>query len=75
VVDIRIILGIALKCLATGLILAHIHQSGELKSSNADKELTEQLKQSAKIIDISLLDHLIVTSDGYSSFEDEGELN
>src|SRR5580698_5987260 len=39
VVDIRIILGVALKCLATGLILAHTHPSGELKPSNADKEL------------------------------------
>jgi DNA repair protein RadC len=74
VVDIRIILGIALKCLATGLILAHTHPSGELKPSNADKELTERLKQAAKLMEITLLDHLIITTEAYNSFEDEGFL-
>src|SRR6202042_929159 len=68
VVDIRIIFGKALKCLATGLILTHTHPSGEVKPSNADKELTERLKQPGKIMEITLLDHLIVT-DGYCSLE------
>ncbi|HLY69981.1 MAG TPA: JAB domain-containing protein [Puia sp.] len=74
VVDIRIILGIALKCLATGLMLCHTHPSGELKPSAADKEVTERLKQAAKLMDISQLDHLVVTAEGYFSFEDEGIL-
>ncbi|HLY72277.1 MAG TPA: JAB domain-containing protein [Puia sp.] len=74
VVDIRIILGVALKCLATGLILCHTHPSRELNPSVADKELTERLKQAAKLMDITLLDHLIITADGYLSFEDEGIL-
>lgn len=74
VVDIRIILGVALKCLATGLILAHSHPSGELKPSVADKELTQRLKQASKLMEISLLDHLIITAEGYFSFEDEGLL-
>jgi DNA repair protein RadC len=49
VMDIRIILATALKCLATGIIISHTHPSGELKPSNADKELTERLKQAGKV--------------------------
>jgi len=74
VVDIRIILGTALKCLATGIILAHTHPSGELKPSTVDKGLTEKLKQAAKHMEITLMDHLIIASTGYFSFQDEGEL-
>jgi DNA repair protein RadC len=72
VVDIRLILGIALKCLATGLIIAHSHPSGELKPSKADEELTSKLKQAGSLMDIKLLDHLILTIDDYYSFSDEG---
>jgi len=72
VVDIRIILAIALKCLASGIILAHNHPSGELNPSRADKELTQKLKEAAKLMDISLLDHLIITAEAYYSFTDEG---
>jgi len=72
VVDIRIILAIALKCLASGIILAHTHPSGELNPSRADKELTQKLKEAAKLMDISLLDHLIITLEAYYSFADEG---
>ena len=71
VVDIRIILAIALKCLASGMILAHTHPSGELNPSNADKGLTQKLKEAANLMDISLLDHLIITSETYYSFADE----
>ena len=74
VVDIRIILAIALKCLASGMILAHTHPSGELNPSRSDKELTLKLKEAAKLMDISLLDHLVITSDTYYSFADEGLL-
>ena len=74
VVDIRIILAIALKCLASGIILAHTHPSGELNPSRTDKELTQKLKEAAKLMDISLLDHLIITSETYYSFADEGVL-
>jgi DNA repair protein RadC len=74
VMDIRIILGTALKCLATGIIIAHTHPSGELKPSKSDIDLTEQLKQACKLMEITLLDHLIITSESYYSFEDEGLL-
>lgn len=72
IVDIRIILAIALKCLASGIILAHTHPSGELNPSRADKELTLKLKEAAKLMDISLLDHLIISLVAYYSFADEG---
>ena len=74
VVDIRIILAIALKCLASGIILAHTHPSGELTPSRTDKELTQKLKEAAKLMDISLLDHLIITENAHYSFADEGIL-
>jgi len=72
VVDIRLILGIALKSLTCGIILAHTHPSGELNPSKADIELTQRLKEAAKIMEISLLDHLILSTEAFYSFADEG---
>ena len=74
VIDIRIILGIALKCLATAIIIAHSHPSQELKPSKADREITDQLQLAARLMEINLFDHLIVTRNGYFSFKDEGVL-
>ena len=74
VVDVRIILSIALKTLATGIILVHNHPSGNTKPSQADITLTRKLKSSCKLVDIGLLDHLIITNDNYFSFADEGIL-
>ena len=59
---------------ASAYILAHNHPSGNLKASAADKKITQQLKESSSILDISFLDHLIVTLEGYYSFADEGNL-
>ena len=72
IVDVRIILSIALKTLATGIILVHNHPSGNLKPSKADLDITKKLKQSCDLLDISFLDHLIITKDNYFSFADEG---
>lgn len=73
VADIRLILGVALKTACTQIIVAHNHPSGNLQPSHADKELTRKLKESADVMDIKLLDHLIVTaSSQYYSFADEG---
>ena len=72
IVDIRIILAIALKGLASGIIIAHTHPSGELKPSKADLELTTRLKEAAKLMEISLHDHLIITSEAFFSFADDG---
>ena len=74
VVDVRIILAVALKALATGIILVHNHPSGNLNPSTDDKKITEQLNSSCKLMGITLLDHLIITKDDYFSFADEGLL-
>jgi DNA repair protein RadC len=74
IADVRLILSVALKTLATGLILAHNHPSGNLKPSEADKQITIKIRQAAKLLDIELLDHIIISSEGYCSFMDEGIL-
>ncbi len=75
VVDLRILYGTALKAMASGIIIAHNHPSGNLKPSDADRELTSQIKQAGKLLDINLLDHLILGTEGdYVSFADEGWL-
>lgn len=72
--DVRIILGVALKSMATKIIIAHNHPSSFLKESNADINATKKLKEAAKMFDIELLDHLIVNAKGeYFSFA-ENEL-
>jgi DNA repair protein RadC len=74
VVDVRLLLSVALKTAATGVILAHNHPSGNLKPSEADKELTIKIREACKLMDIQLLDHLIISSTGSYSFEDETRL-
>ena len=74
VVDIKLIAKYAIDCLASGVILAHNHPSGDLKPSNEDLAITKRIKEGLKILDISVLDHLILTSQGYLSFGDEGIL-
>jgi len=74
IVDNRLILVTALNCLATGLILAHNHPSGSLDASEADRQHTQKLKEACKILDIELLDNLILTETGYTSFADCGWL-
>ncbi len=72
VVDAKLIFSIALKGLASSIILAHNHPSGNLQPSDADIKLTRRLKQAGEILDISVLDHLIMSLEGYSSFADDG---
>ena len=75
VVDIRLLLSVALKTAATGIILAHNHPSGNLKPSEADKELTSKIKKASEYMDIKLLDHLIIAPEGkYLSFREDGLL-
>ncbi|WP_445453159.1 JAB domain-containing protein [Flavobacterium sp. 25HG05S-40] len=74
VVDIRIILGVALKCGASSIIMIHNHPSGKLIASDADKTITKKLKKACELLDIDLLDHLIISKDSYYSFADNGEL-
>ncbi len=74
VVDIRIILGVALKCNASNIIMVHNHPSGKLVPSDADKSITKKLKDACNLLEVPLLDHLIITREGYYSFSDEGIL-
>ena len=74
IADVRLILSVALKTLDTVLILAHNHPSGNLKPSEADKQITNKIRQAAKLLDIELIDHIIISSEGYYSFMDEGIL-
>ena len=74
VVDVRVIFQVALKSCATSLILAHNHPSGNLDVSDADRKITNQIKQAGVILDIPLLDHLIMTTDSFLSMADEGLL-
>lgn len=75
VCDARIVFATALKARASSIILAHNHPSGNLKPSEADKKLTEAFKKAGKVLEVSVLDHLIVTKEGYSSFADDGMLS
>jgi DNA repair protein RadC len=72
VADPRVIFAAAIKAGACGFIVAHNHPSGNLLASQSDIELTKRLKEGGKILEIQLLDHVIVTTEGYFSFADEG---
>jgi DNA repair protein RadC len=72
IADPRLILKLAIENNATGLILCHNHPSGNLQPSKADKDITEKIIKSASLLDIKILDHLIVSDEGYFSFLDEG---
>ncbi len=74
VVDIKLILSVALKAVASNIIIVHNHPSGNLKPSEADISLTNKLKVAAKTVEINLLDHLIISKEGYYSLADEGDL-
>ena len=74
VADPRLILAAALKSLAVSIILSHNHPSGNLKPSRADEELTQKIKCAAAYHDIKVMDHIIISSEGYYSFANEGLL-
>ena len=74
VVDARLILKPAIETLASGIILCHNHPSGQLKPSEQDLSLTKKIKESSRVMDINLLDHIIIGDQKYLSFADEGIL-
>jgi len=75
VADPKMILVSALNVGASSMLLAHNHPSGNLRPSEADKNLTEKISKAALLLDINVLDHVILSSEGYYSFADEGMLN
>lgn len=74
VVDVKLVYAAAIKSNSSSVILAHNHPSGNLLPSEQDKRLTQRIKQAGTILDIPVLDHVIMTAEGYYSFADEGEL-
>lgn len=74
VADPRLIYAAALKVHAVGLILCHNHPSGSLHPSHQDEALTQKIKGAGALLDMNVLDHLIISSEGYYSFADEGLL-
>jgi len=71
-VDVRLVFKTALELGATAIILCHNHPSGGLIPSDADKQITKKLKAAGQNLDIQVLDHVIVTENGYYSFSDAG---
>jgi DNA repair protein RadC len=74
IVDIRLLVSLALHCLADNVIIAHNHPSGNLKMSEQDVRITQKIKEALHLIDVKLLDHFIITSNGFTSFAAEGVL-
>jgi DNA repair protein RadC len=74
VADPKLIFSAALKANASSLILAHNHPSGNLIPSQADRVLTRKVKEAGMVLEISVLDHIILTTEGYRSLADEGEM-
>lgn len=74
VVDIKVIFGAAMKACASGIILSHNHPGGTLYPSDRDSKITERLVEAGKLLDIPVMDHIILTAEGYYSFADRGGL-
>lgn len=74
VVDAKLVFVAALKGLASGVILCHNHPSQNLKPSEHDRKMTEQLSEAGKLLGIKVLDHLVISPHAYYSFSDEGLL-
>ena len=74
VIDVRLILKTALEKLASAIILCHNHPSGTMEASDADLNITKKINDAAKIMDISVLDHVIIGQNSYLSLADEGLL-
>ncbi len=74
VADPKLIFATALKANAQSIMACHNHPSASLRPSRQDEELTSKLKQAGQFLDITVLDHLIITGEGYFSFADQGLL-
>lgn len=74
IADPKIIFKRALELQASHLILSHNHPSGNLRPSEADRKLTDKIKQAARLIDMEVIDHIIVSDQGYYSFADSGDM-
>ncbi|MBR4537123.1 MAG: DNA repair protein RadC [Bacteroidales bacterium] len=73
-VDVRLILKQALELSATGLILCHNHPSGDVVPSRFDDQLTNQLCEAARLLNIQVTDHIVISRNSYYSYQQEGRL-
>jgi DNA repair protein RadC len=74
IIDVKIIAKYAVDFLSSNVILAHNHPSGQLFPSDQDLTMTKKVKQALELLDVQVLDHIILTEEGYYSFSDEGTL-
>jgi len=74
VIDTRIIFKQAVTQLASSIILVHNHPSGNLNPSQADRNITRKCQEAGKLFDMPVLDHIIISSRGYYSFANSGEI-
>lgn len=74
IADPRLIFAVALKSNACNIILAHNHPSGKLVPGESDVWITENLVNAGRLLNVKILDHLIISNEGYYSFADEGAL-
>jgi DNA repair protein RadC len=72
VCDPKVVMTLALQCAASSIILCHNHPSGNLKPSKSDIDITSKIKNACNYLDVKLLDHIIITDDGYLSLANEG---
>lgn len=74
IVDMKILFSGALLAKASNIIVCHNHPSGNLEPSHIDDSITRKIKLAGETLDITLLDHIIITDNGYYSYADEGRL-
>lgn len=74
IVDKRIVAKYAVESLASGVILVHNHPSGNIKPSREDDRLTSEVQSCLSLFEVKLIDHLVITENGYYSYNDEGRL-
>lgn len=72
IVDVKLLMKRAIEEKASAIIISHNHPSGNCRPSPQDKSLTEKIKSAAQLFDITILDHLIVSDEGYYSFAEDG---
>jgi len=75
VIDLKLIASTAILSNSSSVIIVHNHPSGNTKPSDSDRSITNKIKNALELFEIKLLDHIIITNEGYYSFVDEGMLN
>lgn len=74
IADRRLMYKKAIQLSASAIIVAHNHPSGNPKPSEADIKLTKLIAESGRLLDIPLLDHLIITINEFTSFQELGKM-